>query len=72
MDLNQDGTPDLWVTIQCARGTDCSTSGVSVLLGKPDGTFQPPVSYGSGGNSPTSVAAGDFNGDGRLRSSGCQ
>ena len=66
VDLNQDGTPDLSVAIQCGSRTDCSTSGVSVLLGKPDGTFQPPVSYGSGGNSPASVAAGDFNGDGRL------
>src|SRR5262249_47311302 len=35
----------------------------SVLLGKGDGTFQPAVNYVVG-DSPTSVAVGDLNGDG--------
>jgi hypothetical protein len=35
---------------------------VVVLLGNGDGTFQPPTSYFSG--SPSSVAVGDFDGDG--------
>jgi hypothetical protein len=36
---------------------------VQVFLGNGDGTFAPPVSYAAG-SSPTSVAVGDFNGDG--------
>jgi hypothetical protein len=41
------------------------TDNVSVLLGRGDGTFQPAVNYAAGGGCQ-SVAAGDFNGDGRL------
>jgi hypothetical protein len=37
---------------------------VRVLLGKGDGTFQPAVNYAAG-SGPTSVAVGDFNGDGK-------
>lgn len=37
---------------------------VSVLLGKGDGTFMTSVDYNSG-SEPTSVIAGDFNGDGK-------
>jgi hypothetical protein len=36
----------------------------SVLLGNGDGTFQAPQTFGTG-VSPTSMAVGDFNGDGR-------
>src|SRR5207302_1472343 len=39
---------------------------VSVLLGKGDGTFQPAHDYYAGYYFPTSVAVGDFNGDGKL------
>jgi hypothetical protein len=42
----------------------CSSTTVSVLLGKGDGTFQPRVSYETG-NSPGSATAGDLNGDGK-------
>jgi len=38
---------------------------VSVLLGNGNGTFQPAQNYPAG-TSPSSVAVGDFNGDGRL------
>src|SRR5207249_8489811 len=55
-DFNGDGKPDL-----AAVGS----ANVSILLGKGDGTFQAPVSYGAGTN-PVSVAVGDFNGDGKL------
>jgi hypothetical protein len=38
---------------------------ISILLGNGDGTFQAAVDYGAGSN-PSSVAVGDFNGDGKL------
>jgi Bacterial Ig-like domain (group 3)/FG-GAP-like repeat len=53
-DVNGDGHPDLVV----------ADSGVSVLLGNGDGTFQSPVSYSTGRNA-TSVAISDVNGDGK-------
>ena len=55
-DLNGDGNPDL---------VGASTSGVEVLLGKGDGTFQAPVLYPAK-SKPASIALADFNGDGHL------
>ncbi len=40
--------------------------GVSVLLGNGDGTFQALKAFASGSSPVVSLAAGDFNGDGRL------
>jgi len=51
-DFNGDGKPDL------------ATVGMTVLLGKGDGTFPHPIDYT--GDSPFSVATADFNGDGRM------
>lgn len=68
-DFNEDGAPDLAVANGCAsyNNLQCSTSGsVGVLLGNGDGTFQPPVSYGSAGNQAISIFSADFNGDGNL------
>ena len=42
----------------------CFDGGVSVLLGNGDGTFQPAVTYDSGGQIASSVAIGDVDGDG--------
>jgi uncharacterized protein (TIGR03437 family) len=56
-DLNGDGKPDLVVG-------DSNGSGVYVLLGKGDGTFQAPVKYPVGGI-VNSIAIADFNGDGK-------
>ncbi|PYJ96801.1 MAG: VCBS repeat-containing protein [Verrucomicrobia bacterium] len=63
-DFNGDGKSDLAVAI---TGTypAYTNGGVSVLLGKGDGTFEAAVNYGAGTN-PVSVAVGDFNGDGKL------
>jgi hypothetical protein len=60
-DLNQDGNLDLVLTndIKGSQGT------VSVLLGNPDGTFQPAIPYNADGR-PKSVVIADFNHDGKL------
>ena len=59
-DFNGDGRPDLAVANE--RSSD-----VSVLLGNGDGTFQPARAFGVGIlTGPSSMAVGDFNGDGTL------
>ena len=66
-DVNGDGKTDIVaanlgaLTAQNSR----TGSGMSVLLGKGDGTLQTAVTYAAG-NGPNSVAAADFNGDGKL------
>src|SRR5579863_7489639 len=57
-DFNNDGIEDLAVS-------NSGENTIGVLLGKGDGTFQPPVKF-STGSSPYAIAAGDFNGDGNL------
>ena len=59
-----------WVTTADLRGdgkldlVNAGDSSVFVLLGDGDGTFQPATSFAAG-NVTTSVAAGDFNDDGK-------
>jgi hypothetical protein len=60
-DFNGDGKADLVVT----NSPTFNSAYVSILLGNGDGTFQTAVNYGVG-NGPTSVAVGDFNGDGKA------
>ncbi|HEY3972358.1 MAG TPA: Ig-like domain repeat protein [Candidatus Sulfotelmatobacter sp.] len=62
-DVNLDGKPDLVLTNQCADSA-CMNGSVSVLLGNGNGTFQPAVSYSSGGYLASGLALADFNGDG--------
>jgi hypothetical protein len=59
-DLNGDGYPDIVVA--------AVYSGISVLMGNGDGTFQAPVLYPTSLNASAAVslAIGDVNGDGRL------
>ena len=59
-DFNHDGNLDLAVVSYC-----CQASGVSILMGNDDGTFQRPVQY-KVGEQPTSIVAADFNHDGNL------
>jgi hypothetical protein len=59
-DFNGDGILDL-ATLSGKTGVNTA----SVLLGNGDGTFQTYVDYGVG-NGPTSLAATDLNGDGKL------
>src|SRR5262245_37827859 len=57
-EFNGDNQPDL-------VSANYSAGSVSVLLGKPDGTFQAAQTSPTGTN-PLSLATGDFNGDGKL------
>src|SRR6266404_3601971 len=60
-DFNGDGVLDLAVAVE----DDMTDYGkVFVLLGKGDGTFQSPVIVAAGDDA-TSIAVGDFNGDGK-------
>ena len=62
-DLRRNGKLDIVVTnINCSA--TCFDGGVSVLLGNGDGTFQPAVTYDSGGPIASSIAIGDVDGDG--------
>jgi hypothetical protein len=64
-DVNGDGKPDLLVANYCAND-ECETDGsVGVLLGNGDGTFQPAVTYDSGGYHAFGLAVKDVNGDGK-------
>jgi hypothetical protein len=61
-DFNRDGKPDL-ATTACVDQS-CATLGLAVLLGRGNGTFNPPLL-----STPLPIlalAAGDFNGDGKL------
>jgi hypothetical protein len=60
-DLNGDGILD----IVTANGFVFNGSGVSVLLGKRNGAFQPATTIVAAGN-PSWVLVGDFNNDGKL------
>jgi len=59
-DFNGDGYPDLAIANR-------DSNNVTVLLGQPGGGFKP-AAHGpfAVGNSPSSLAVGDFNGDGHL------
>jgi len=62
-DVNGDGHPDLVVGNGCF--SSCGGGGVGVLLGNGDGTFQPAVTYFSGGWYADGIAVADVNGDGK-------
>jgi hypothetical protein len=61
-DFNGDGILDMAVT---SPGDYADQGAVSILIGKGDGTFEDPVTYGSG-NYLRGAVIGDFNGDGKL------
>jgi uncharacterized protein (UPF0548 family) len=76
-DVDGDGSPDIILANNCF-GSGGTSSTVSVLLGKGDGTFESAVEYASG-LSAWSVAVADVNGDGQpdllvgsCASSGCE
>ena len=61
-DMDRDDKPDLIVS-NWTSATDRGHGAVGVLIGNGDGTFRPPVSYGSGGYGGSSLAIADVNGD---------
>jgi FG-GAP-like repeat/Abnormal spindle-like microcephaly-assoc'd, ASPM-SPD-2-Hydin/FG-GAP repeat len=63
-DFNGDGKLDVALVDGATLGTGTDLP-VTILLGNGDGTFQPPTQAPDTG-SPTSIVAGDFNGDGKL------
>jgi hypothetical protein len=66
-DVNGDHKPDIAVANNCTGNANAICSDhhglMGVLLGNGDGTFQPAVSYASGGEGAVSVAVTDVNGD---------
>ena len=61
-DLNGDGKPDL---VAANQDNPDYFGSVGVLLGNGDGTFQPAITYDSGGGQPLSLAVADVNRDGK-------
>ena len=67
VDVNHDGKPDLLVSnSQSCTNLPPSDGCIGVLLGNGDGTFQPAVTFDSGGIGAGSLSAADFDGDGKL------
>ena len=62
-DFNGDGIPDS-ATANFCEG--CPSGFVVVAIGNANGTFQPSVSYASGGYEPVALTVVDINGDGNL------
>jgi len=63
-DVNDDGALDLITAEQCAAFNCLNQGVVDVRLGRGNGTFQAPITFGSGGFLTNWVAAGDLNDDG--------
>ncbi|MFZ0689830.1 MAG: FG-GAP-like repeat-containing protein [Acidobacteriaceae bacterium] len=64
-DFNGDGILDLAATNSYNYQASNSASAISIYLGNGNGTFQPQVQVGAG-DEPSSIAIGDFYGNGRL------
>lgn len=64
-DVNGDGKPDLLVANEVSA-QDNVEGVVGVLLGNGDGTFQPAVTYDSGGRGARSIALADVNHDDQV------
>ena len=60
-DFNGDGKVD----VVTANGIATGSHGVSILLSNGDGSFRAPRNFATG-SSPTMIAVGDFNADGKL------
>jgi hypothetical protein len=63
-DVNRDGKADIVLTNACTGSNCLPPDTVGVLLGNGDGTFQPAVTYSSGGQT-NAMAVADVNRDGK-------
>jgi len=61
-DINGDGKKD--ITVSSCGSSSCDNA-IGVLLGNGDGTFQPAITFGSGGYGGAFVGVADVNGDAR-------
>src|SRR5262249_6031786 len=65
-DVNADGKLDVIASIGCIPGSGgCVRGAFAVLLGNGDGTFQPPLTYASGGHFASSIVVVDVDGNRR-------
>jgi FG-GAP-like repeat len=65
-DFNGDGNLDLVLANGCTSASSCNNGFFSLFLGNGDGSFQPAMNFPAGGRFSDSIAAADFNGDGKL------
>jgi len=65
-DFNGDGKVDLAITTAPSLNGNSLPGSVYIFLGNGDGSFTPALGSISVGIDPTSIAVGDFNGDGKL------
>jgi Bacterial Ig-like domain (group 3)/FG-GAP-like repeat len=63
-DVNLDGKADLVVVNVCTTINCTGYGALGVMLGKGDGTFEPVVTYSTGGFGSSEVTIADVNGDG--------
>jgi hypothetical protein len=62
-DFNGDGNADIALVVRCAE-QGCTTAGITVLLGKGDGSFRTTTYLTS--YEPNGLAVADLNGDGKM------
>jgi hypothetical protein len=65
-DVNHDAADDLVVANRCGTSGCANEALVGVLLNRGDGTFEPAMTFGTGGQFASSVAVADLNDDGNA------
>ena len=65
-DVDKDGSLDFVMVHPNCDGNECPHSVATVVLGRFDGSFGPPVDFAADGSGADAVALGDIDGDGAL------
>jgi len=63
VDVNGDGYPDILALNECPNNSPCTVGSVGVLINNGDGTFQPTISFSTGGAGGNSITTADLNRD---------